>query len=381
MRRIVSRVTLRDRKARESVFNMGLEQTRVTSSGPRVAVAVHTSPRGFQNRRGDYGRARLWCLGLFLCLCLLMINVWPVTAQTPAPPTSESSADLSIQRLRIQVMPEFDDPRVLVIIQGRLAVPNTAFPLSATFRVPRGAQINQMATMDMATGVTAPQSFDAQPDSKDSRWSFVTYTLNGAHFFYEYYYNPLIGETDKQFTFTFISPQHVEDLLLEVQQPLAATNFTLDPPATVARFDEAMSFTYHQFNIGALAAGEETSVTANYTKTDPEPSLTREEVMAMMGNVPPETPPTVEASRARSTVPTWVFVLGGVILAAAGGYIVWHRAQSGSAFQIPMTPEAKTPEPPQASESPGLCSQCGATLKASARFCHVCGASCEVRLE
>lgn len=360
MRRIVSRVTLRDRRARESVFNMGLEQTRVT--------------------RADYGRARLWCLGLFLCLCLLTINVWPVTAQTPAPPASESSADLSIQRLRIQVMPEFDDPRVLVIIQGRLAVPNTAFPLSATFRVPRGAQINQMATMDMATGVTAPQSFDAQPDSKDSRWSFVTYTLNSAHFFYEYYYHPLIGETDKQFTFTFISPQHVEDLLLEVQQPLAATDFTLDPPATVARFDEAMSFTYHQFNIGALAAGEETSVTVNYTKTDPEPSLTREEVTAMMGSVPPETPPPVEASRARSTVPTWVFVLGGVTLAVAGGFM-WHRAQSGSAFQVPMTPAAKTPEPPQASESPGLCSQCSATLKASARFCHVCGVSCEVRLE
>ena len=319
-------------------------------------------PCHFQERRGSLRRARLWCLGLVLCLC--MVNIQPAAAQEPA-------ADLQVQQLRIQVMPEFDDPRVLVIVQGRLAVPDVAFPMSVTFRVPRGAQINQMVAMDVTTGATRSQPFDIQSDPDDARWSLVTYTLDNAHFFYEYYYNPLVGETDKQFTFTFSSLQPVVDLLLEVQQPLAATDFTLDPAPTIVRFDEALGFTYHRFSIGTLAAGGETLVKVSYTKTDPAPSLSREQSMTMqMGSPPADTSPMEETSRASSTIPTWVFVLlGSGLLATIGGFI-WYRTRPGSA------PRASAPEIGRGQ----FCHQCGTALKANARFCHVCGASSKAGL-
>ncbi len=320
------------------------------------------------NTSSEWIWTRLWYVGLLcLCLCLFSANVQTVAAQTPVPPADEPAANPTIQQLRIQVMPEFDDPRVLVIIQGRLTASDTAFPLPITFRVPRGAQINQMAVMNVSTGATTLQPFDAQPDPDDPRWTLVTYTLDSAHFFYEYYYDPLEGETDKQFTYAFRSPQPINDLLLEVQQPLTAINFTSDPPPTVARFDEALGFTYHQFNVGALVDGEEMTVAVNYTKTDPEPSLSREQMMGMQGNKEPSgMPVAAEASHTTDNiVPDWIFVLlGSVVLLTVGGF-VWKRTQPANAFATSKVSKARSLS--------RFCTQCGATLKMNAHFCHVCG--------
>jgi hypothetical protein len=327
---------------------------------------------------GERSRVRLWCVGLLcLCLCAFGVNVQTVVAQTPVPPADEPAVDLGIQQLRIQVMPEFDDPRVLVIVQGRLTASDTSFPLPVTFRVPRGAQINQMAVMNVSTGATTSQTFDAQPDPDDPRWSRVTYTLDNAHFFYEYYYDPLEGETDKQFTYTFSSLQPVGDLLLEVQQPLTAADFTSDPPPTIARFDEALGFTYHQFNVGALAADEDMAVTVHYTKTDPEPSLSREQVMQMQGGGEPAEMPvaTVSNHTTGNTVSVWVYVLLGAVALIVVSAFVWKRAQPATVPAKAAVPRASAP--PAANSTSEFCTQCGATLKPNARFCHVCGTACK----
>ncbi len=299
----------------------------------------------------------LWgSLVWMLVLSVLTVAGRPAAAQTPA--------DLRIRQLRVQVMPEFDDPRVLVIVQGRLADPAAGFPLTVTFRLPRGAQINQMATMNMASGSTVSHPYDAQPDPEDDRWSLVTYELENAHFFYEYYYDPLVGDPDKTFTFVCSSVYPIDDLLLEVQEPRAVADFTLEPPPTVARFDERFDLTYHQFNLGALAADEETAVAVSYTKTDPAPSVSREEMMGLQGGVGTDSP-TGAAQMARTTrLPAWAFLLlGGLALGLAGGFI-WSRTQPGVAL-----PEGRGIS---ADEIP-FCPQCGAMLKPDARFCHVCG--------
>ena len=311
-------------------------------------------------KRGGLGRAVLWGLGLLLCLSTAGIRM--VAAQEP-------TGGSSIQQLRIQVMPEFDDPRVLVIAQGRLAITDTDLPLSVTFRVPKGAQINQMAVMDMMIGATKSKSFETQADPDDPRWSLVTYTLDNAHFFYEYYFDPLVGETDKTFTFFFSSLQPVDDLLIEIQQPFAATDFTLAPSPTTTRHDETFGFTYHQFSVGALAAGEETSVEVSYTKTDPAPSVSREQLLSMQtGSPPPDTASIAEARQTSGNLPGWAFfLLGGMAIAAAGGF-AWHRTRSG---QAPLSADRDV-------DRDLFCTRCGTALKVEADFCHICGAPVEL---
>jgi hypothetical protein len=289
--------------------------------------------------------------------------------------TGEAAASsLSIQQLRVQVMPEFDDPRVLVIAQGRLSTPDTGFPLEVTFRVPQGAQINQMAVMNMTTGGTRPQPFDVQPDEGDSRWSLVTYTLDNAHFFYEYYYNPLGRGSDKLFTFALNSLQPITDLLLEIQQPLAARQFALGTAPASTRFDEVLGFTYHQFPVGALAAGADTGVEISYIKTDPVPSLSRDQVV-MLGMQGGESTtellsPGVVDRQPGSAVPIWIFVLLGAVTSAGLALVVWVRARQDSATLAPALEASRG----------SFCFGCGTPLKLDAQFCHHCGMPSRVAL-
>ena len=285
---------------------------------------------------------------------LLLMLFWlrPVTAQT----------DITIQQLRVQVMPEFDDPRLLVIIQGRLNAPADSFPRPVTFLIPRGAQINQMATMNVTTGETVPQAYNALPSPTDDRWTEVTYTLDSAHFFYEYYGEAPAGTTNKQFNWQFTTPFPITDLLIEIQQPLKATNFTLEPAAPTTRLDSQFGFTYHQFAVGPLAADEAWVVQATYQKSDPAPSISRDQLnntgqMATISS-PIETT-TAPAGTTPTPLTTATGLLAGVVGLAIIFRLVWLRRQV-------------QPLPSQSS-SAKFCPYCGTPLKENGNFCHVCG--------
>lgn len=288
------------------------------------------------------------------------------------PHLAQAQETPSIQQLHIQVMPEFDDPRVLVIVQGRLAAESEAFPYSVTFYVPAEAQINQMATMDVATGQTAPQAYETSPHPTDPRWTAVTYTLDNAHFFYEFYYTPYATGADKQFTYAFNSPLPVDDLLVEIQKPRTAEAFSLEPAANISRVDN-FGLTLYQFPLGALAAGKEAVIDITYTKDDPTPSVSREELMAVQAPGMADTAVTnptfapitnAQSQSAENMGAIALAVLGGVVAAAVFGRYLWLRRQS--ATQIPTL---ATAGPPRAK----FCPYCGAALKSDSQFCHECG--------
>ena len=301
---------------------------------------------------------------LLLLLCLLAL--WPsvtggaVFAQEELP----RPGDLRIQQMRVQVMPEFDDPRVLVIVQGRLAAGANDFPVTITFRLPQGAQINQMATVNMQSAGTTLMPYETQADPADARWQLVSYSLDGAHFFYEYYYDPIVGDVDKAFTYTLNSYHPVDDASVEIQEPKAAEEFSTVPQTAASRLDQTLRLNYHQIALGALEAGQESSINVNYRKADPTPSLTLEQVMALQeGKRPPETTGPAEAA-AGLQIPTEIFVfVGGALLILIGSFVGYRlrlgeRAAGG----------AGEGEPDQ------FCRMCGTTLKADASYCHQCGA-------
>ena len=61
---------------------------------------------------------RTW---LRLWLLVSLLAVWPVFAgRAVFAQEAGRPEDVRIQQMRVQVMPEFDDPRVLVMVQGRV---------------------------------------------------------------------------------------------------------------------------------------------------------------------------------------------------------------------------------------------------------------------
>jgi hypothetical protein len=261
-------------------------------------------------------------------------------------------------------MPEFDDPRVLVIVQGRLAASNLTFPIPITFRLPQDAQINQMASVNMATAGSSMQPYNAQPDPADSRWLLVSYSLDGPHFFYEFYYDPITGSLDKEFSFTLNSYHPVEQASVEIQQPKAAEEFRTVPAAASSRLDQNLRLYYHRIEVGALQAGQELSIEASYRKSDPAPSLSWEQVMALQqGLQPPDAAATESTTPSSFPIPTEILVfLAGAALLLAGAF-AGYRLRLADAHPGDARDESNL-----------FCRFCGTALKAAAHYCHHCGA-------
>lgn len=291
-----------------------------------------------------------WTHLFFAATILALVRPFPLLAQE----------ELRIQQLRVQVMPEFDDPRVLVIVQGRLNGDSSSFPREITFFVPAGAQINQMAAMNVTTGQTTPQVYDTLPHPTDSRWTAVSYTLDNAHFFYEFYYNPLPNNANKQFTYVFNTPLPVDDLQIEVQQPKTAENFTLTPVASSRRVDN-FGLTIHQTDSGPVAAGADVSVGVSYRKSDTTPSVSREQVMALQSGgeetAVSVSNPHIQPQTTQERGVTMLVGLAGLAGIAVIGRFFWLR----------HTPTTHKPRRAK------FCSQCGSPLKTAAGFCHQCG--------
>jgi hypothetical protein len=282
-----------------------------------------------------------------LWLVVLLLIAWLLPATGLAQGVESSAA--TIQRLNVQVMPEFDDARVLVVVQGRL--PDSAsLPQSLTFRLPRGAQVNQMAVINVSDGRPAARAYEMTDDPADARWSLATYTIDGAHFFFEYYFNPLGASPEKAFTFTFSPRQAVGELVLEVQQPRAARAFSTNPPAAGERVD-SYGLTFFQLPVGVLEVGEETAVAVRYTKTDPNPSVPRHATMK-----------AAAVPDAKDSIPLWAY---GVLAAVIAG--------SMAVFSLLRARQPK-PEPISA-PIVSYCPQCGVRQRDHSRFCHTCGAA------
>ena len=63
----------------------------------------------------------------------------PARAESETP-AAEPPADLRITRLQLSIWPEYDDPRVLLIIRGELA-DGAAFPTHVTLPIPKNAEL------------------------------------------------------------------------------------------------------------------------------------------------------------------------------------------------------------------------------------------------
>jgi hypothetical protein len=267
-------------------------------------------------------------------------------------------------------MPEFDDPRVLVIVQGKLALTAEALPHEVAFRMPQGAQVNQMASLDMLDGTITAHPYQTQPDPEHEGWTLVSYHVENTHFFYEYYYDPLEGDVEKTFDFTLFPLYPIGDVQIVVQQPRQATYFEIDREPTAIQAGDALGFTHYRFNLGAMQQEERTTLTIHYTKTDPQPSLTQEDLLAMQmemgtGRADEMAMQTASSSAAETMSPSKATfpLLGLLVLIIALGLYRYGRSTARSS----RVKEEIAPL--------GYCPHCGVALKPNARFCHGCGAS------
>jgi len=319
-------------------------------------------------------------LGLLLAMAL---NASPAMGASNSPPT--------IKTMKVQVWPEYDDPRVMVTYQGEFK-DASVFPQPVKFPAPLGSEMAMVCALKPPDDEHLCQLYDTVTGADALS---VSYTLPIPTYYLEYYWDGIKTQTDKSFSFNYVSPYAVDSLELEVQQPLRATDFKLAQPYASATSD-AMGIKYYHYVFNNVAPGQTISVDASYSKPDNKPSVAKK-----------------TTSGTASTGGNYEFNFIGtgaalLVVAAIGFFLLRRRrvpapvrmAQSRRAARIETRragvqraesqtelrqPTAnltrtlpsratKPAKPDQVSTEAVFCSKCGTKLATEAAFCHVCGA-------
>ncbi len=286
-------------------------------------------------------------------------------APSPARP---GAAPPAIATLAVDIWPEHDDPRVLVIYRGTLAADAT-LPQTLTFAIPPSGQVNAAAyRTDDGQLLSTPHEYRQEADRL-----LVTFTIPARGFQFEYYVDGITGLPQRTFALDLAFPFAVENLKVSVEQPLRSSAFILTPPAggTTAA---AGGFTHHVYDLGRLPVGKVWRVRATYRKEDANPSVARAVQI-------PEPGASAQAAPGR---PLWRWIVGGavVVLGLGGVALIGYRRRrwpfaSGRATPTRQHPARQHParrETPRR-DSPDriYCSRCGARARPRDRFCSRCG--------
>jgi len=297
-------------------------------------------------------------------------------ASTAPPPGTE----LIMARLRLSIWPEYDDPRVLVMLRGEMT-PRQAFPTHITLPLPKGAEIIGAGMISEQDELLVHPHQVLPGDTQDS----LQLHLPAPRFFLEFYYNPFPASgIEKRFTYTASIAYPIAVFEVDIQQPLQASNFTLDPPP-MERLTDNRGFTYYQFVTRDMRQGQTQTFTISYTKTTTSPSV-------------PKQPPVPQRPGQRGPLsdnrPLALGILAGAIVLFAGWAWLLHDPRRQRASVTASAPQAtatlstlfalvqehgETQEttvamPPQAHPREiNFCAHCGRKLLPDDRFCAGCG--------
>jgi len=331
--------------------------------------------------------ARGWGVsGLVTAVCLAAA-AWgaPVHAQQP----------VSLATLEIALWPEFDQPSMLVILNGQLAT-GVTLPASLTVHLPAAAgRPNAVAVVDANGGLFETPYTTTQAGGD----IIIAFTTSTAGFRVEYYDPSLVinGEA-RSFGLRWKTDLPIQAVTVRVQQPVEARGLTGRPALTAAGVGD-YGLSYYTAALGPAAAGSSVSFDLGYSKTGSALSATAVANTAGAASAPAGTPAAATASGQSSTLPVLLLMVA-LVGAGVAGYFWFWPARGGQWARRRPPPAARRgqPAPTRAAQArsrrssarsvgskPGaaatvgdqpaaFCPQCGRRYQAGDRFCRQCGA-------
>ena len=175
---------------------------------------------------------------------------------------------LDIGRMRISIWPEYDDPGVLVIYDGRFS-DDSQFPTKTSFFIPKGAVISDVCSLS-PEGQHYCQLYETIKGEGDM--DKVLMALPFPNFYLSYHTAALdLTSQQRDVTFTLLANHHIENVEVDVQQPLRSSDFTINPGD--GDLSEAKGFNHFQYEMKNVGVGEERVFKIAYQKTDVKPSV------------------------------------------------------------------------------------------------------------
>ena len=297
-----------------------------------------------------------------LIILAIIIAVITYTPLTPA----FAQEEIKLSNLEVDLWPEYDRPSVLVIYRITLP-PTISLPVDLTFRIPAAAgdpsavAVRQMAAEGDSGLFTIPYQRQVVGE-----WGLITITATVPEVQLEYYDPGLVKQGEaRTFEYRWPGDYAIDALILQVQQPLGASEMRISP-ASDAGVSGNDGLVYYNKKIGSLASGQTFSLTVEYDKAS-------DDLTAANMQVQPSAPVSVTPGQNNlMTLLPWALGILGVLLILGG--VVWYR-QSGRGKPDDRSRRRRAAALRDREETDSFiyCHQCGKRASPGDRFCRTCG--------
>jgi len=237
--------------------------------------------------------------------------------------------DLFIGRMRVAVMPEYDEPSVLAIYDGKFE-DVSSYPIKTSFLIPKGSVISDACSLSHE-GQHFCQLYKTVNRGELDEVSLLLPYPN----FYLSFHTPRLdvkGEK-KEFDYLIKANHPVKTMEVDILQPLRSTAFNVSAPgsAVVSEKSDAISvlkgFNHFIYKLEGISKGQENVFKINYIKSDPNPSVDIK-YTSMQSPQTQSTP--YEAQRNIKTMIYILFGAGALCIMAVAAWLFRSRKKNGA---------------------------------------------------
>ncbi len=208
--------------------------------------------------RPPAGRAGVLFFAALVTVTLLLAEFVPVTGAR-----AEDGPQFS--ELVVTMLPEYDQPRILVIFRGELPA-DTPMPLKTLLRLPNDANVTNTCSLKSPGDeqICAPST--SQPEGD---YQIVTYDLTTPLMYVEYYYGAFSGAGARSANLSFWPPYPAKNLELAIPVPTDATDFNVSPAPTRTANDQGAKHYIYDFE--NVPSGTPINLALTYSRPTDEP--------------------------------------------------------------------------------------------------------------
>jgi len=314
-------------------------------------------PKQSNQRHRKAPLARDFLRGYLAGFAMMVATLAPLTV-TAADSASQGRPRLA--RLEIEIWPEYDRPAALVFLKGELAADSGK---NISIRLPASSG----GPSAVAQSETAGGNLLNLPYEKIDAKDFVTLRIQPSErFFHIEFYDKLTSNKDKrEYRYQWPGDLAVDQLVVRVQQPSAANNFSITPA-----FSENLTgndtLIYWSKEMGTFPAGRNLPVAIRYSKTDVRTSKELLAAISPAASESSDVAPIVAGTMsgtdwapqsAADPYSYWIPAGAFALLALAAGILLWRRRAS------PLSSAAGAVN----------CARCAAPVRIDDNFCAKCG--------
>lgn len=284
------------------------------------------------------------------------------------PGSVSAQADMVLSRLVINIWPEYDRPGVLIFYRINLNS-QTNLPATISLRIPLATEKPFNVSMKDVDGRLDNLRYST---AVEGDWVKVTFISPVPEVQFEYY-DPSIHATDILHEYVYYWPGDyaVDSLILNIQQPISAENFQIQPAMGNGLVNQD-GFTYYESVVGEVKAGVPFEIHLKYEKTGSNLSAPSQAVFP----VEPISTNTIGWQTLNEVLP---YILSGLglFLIIGGGYWYWR---SGKTITMAFRKRYAVGKTRETEVEPVVvfCHSCGRKAVSGDVFCRSCGTKLRV---